>query len=53
MSAPVILTKKSILKTHCSVCGRATEHVYNPSEKKPLACLICYPEKDPRKEGEK
>ena len=37
----------SILDTHCSICGRSTPHLYTGYK---LVCLVCYPEKDYRKE---
>jgi len=37
----------------CSVCKKPTDHLFDPNQKTPLKCLICFPELDPRKEGEK
>jgi hypothetical protein len=59
-AAPVLFTHPlvpplrpgDIVYTWCCHQWDRTEHVYDPHAKVPLTCLVCHPEKDPRKEGE-
>lgn len=36
----------------CSKAQDRTDHLYQPDKTPPLLCLHCFPEQDPRKEGE-
>lgn len=36
-----MLEDGSILETHCSKCGKSTDHIYKPGEFHKLQCLRC------------
>jgi hypothetical protein len=44
------LTSGAITWTWCSLHMTRTRHIYLPGTPKPLTCLECEPDKEPRKE---
>ena len=49
---PEYLRPGDVTLTWCRVHMDRTEHLYRPGTKRPMTCLECHPELDPRKAQE-